>query len=192
MKEQIESLFQWPNKKPNVNKDSHNWFGIGNFHVLTSVINDLKPKYILEMGSWTGAGSTKFIAEKAPDAVDLRRAAERLANRTKLDEAAEKQLSSFGWVDKAKGTVHLPISDAIALVVRDLSAKKPTASAVKVDAILPMPVVDPKSSEPAPSALPSSPQGADTVRFLPAAAPTVAVPPVAPTNPSPANPAPTK
>ena len=68
MKEQIESLFQWPNKKPNVNKDSHNWFGIGNFHVLTSVINDLKPKYILEMGSWTGAGSTKFIAEKAPDA----------------------------------------------------------------------------------------------------------------------------
>ena len=131
-------------------------------------------------------------AEKAPDAVDLRRAAERLANRTKLDEAAEKQLTTFGWVDKAKGTVHLPISDAIALVVRDLSAKKPTASAVKVDAILPMPVVDPKSSEPAPSALPSSPQGADTVRFLPAAAPTVAVPPVAPTNPSPANPAPTK
>ena len=79
-------------------------------------------------------------AEKAPDAVDLRRAAERLANRTKLDEAAEKQLTTFGWVDKAKGTVHLPISDAIALTVRDLSAKKPTASAVKVDAILPMPV----------------------------------------------------
>ena len=131
-------------------------------------------------------------SEKAPDAVDLRRASERLANRTKLDEAAEKQLNSLGWVDKAKGTVHLPISDAIALTVRDRSAKKPTASAVKVAAILPMPVVDPKSSEPAPSALPSSPQGADTVRFLPAAAPTVAVPPVAPTNPSPANPAPTK
>ena len=134
-------------------------------------------------------------AEKAPDAVDLRRAAERLANRTKLDEAAEKQLTTFGWVDKAKGTVHLPISDAIALTVRDLSAKKPTASAVKVDAILPMPVADPKSPDPAPSALPSSPQGADTVRFLPPptpATPAASVPPVAPTNPSPANPAPTK
>jgi predicted O-methyltransferase YrrM len=67
MKEQIESLFQWPSEKPNVNKDSHNWFGIGNHHILKSVIRDLKPKYILEMGSWTGAGSTKFIAENAPD-----------------------------------------------------------------------------------------------------------------------------
>ncbi|MEI8107761.1 MAG: hypothetical protein WCI46_08080 [Verrucomicrobiota bacterium] len=132
-------------------------------------------------------------AEKAPDEVANRRAAERLANRTKLDEAAEKQLTTFGWVDKAKGTVHLPISDAIALTVRDLAVKKPMASAVKVDAILPMPVVDPKSTEPAPSALPSSPQGADTVRFLPSTTPAaVAVPPVAPTNPSPANPAPTK
>ena len=68
MKEQIESLFQWPNEKPNVNKDSHNWFGAENLYTLKSAINTLNPKYILEMGSWTGAGSTNFIASSAHNA----------------------------------------------------------------------------------------------------------------------------
>ena len=68
MKEKIETLFQWPQEKPNVPKDGHNWFDGGNVNILTSMVSILKPKYILEMGSWTGAGSTKLLAENAPDA----------------------------------------------------------------------------------------------------------------------------
>ena len=92
------------------------------------------------------------------------------------------------WVDKAKGTVHVPIADAMKLVVADLRAKKPAPSSVKVEAPLPMPVADPNSAEPPPAALPSAPQGADTVRFAqPAAAEPPA--PVARIPPAPAKPA---
>jgi predicted O-methyltransferase YrrM len=68
MKEKLETLFQWPQEKPSVPKDSHNWFGNDNAHTLRSIIYDIQPKYILEMGSWTGAGSTLYIAKNAPEA----------------------------------------------------------------------------------------------------------------------------
>ena len=122
------------------------------------------------------------------DEVEAKRAAQRLEARTKLDTEAHAKLDSLGWVDKAKGTVHVPIADAMKLVVADLRAKKPAPSSVKVEAPLPMPVADPNSAEPPPAALPSAPQGADTVRFAqPAAAEPPA--PVAPIPPAPAKPA---
>ena len=130
------------------------------------------------------------LAWKKPvDEVEAKRAALRLEARTKLDAEAQAKLDSLGWVDKAQGTAHVPIADAMKLVVADLRAKKPAPSQVKVEAPLPMPVADPNSAEPPPAALPSAPQGADTVRFpLSAAAEAPAVP--APVAPAPAAPAP--
>ena len=137
------------------------------------------------------------LAKRAPvNEVEHRRAAQRIEARTKLEAEAQAKLNSEGWVDKAKGTVHVSINDAMTLVVADLTAKKPAPSSVKVEAPLPMPVIDPASAEPPPAALPSAPQGADTVRFpLPAAAapapaaPVPAVPPAAPAAPAPEKPA---
>jgi len=132
------------------------------------------------------------LAWKKPvDEVEAKRAAQRLEARTKLDTEAQAKLDSLGWVDKAKGTVHVPIADAMKMVVADLRAKKPAPSSVKVEAPLPMPVADPKSAEPPPAALPSSPQGADTVRFPAPAAKEVPAAP-APVAPVPAAPAPEK
>ena len=130
----------------------------------------------------------RLASHKPVDEVEAKRAAQRLEARTKLDTEAHAKLDSLGWVDKAKGTVHVPIADAMKLVVADLRAKKPAPSSVKVEAPLPMPVADPNSAEPPPAALPSAPQGADTVRFAqPAAAEPPA--PVAPIPPAPAKPA---
>ena len=79
--------------------------------------------------------------------------------------------TTAAWVDQAKGVVRIPISDAKRVVQADLKAKKPAPSTVKVEPPLPMPVVDPNATEPPLPALPSAPQGADTIYFpAPAAA----------------------
>lgn len=138
------------------------------------------------------------LAKKNPgNEVEQKRAAQRYEARTKLDAEAQEKLNSEGWMDKAKGTVHVPIAEAMTLVVADLSAKKPAPSSVKVEPPLPMPVIDLNSTEPPPAALPSAPQGADTIRFaLPAAAPAPVVPaapaapPAVPAPEKPADPAP--
>ncbi len=119
--------------------------------------------------------------KKPANEVEQKRAAQRVETRAKLDGEALEKLNSEGWVDKAKGTVHVSIADAMTLIVADLSAKKPAPSSVKVEAPLPMPVADPSSTEPPPAALPSAPQGADTIRFaMPAAAPAPVAVPAAP------------
>jgi hypothetical protein len=112
--------------------------------------------------------------------VDAKRAAQRIEARTKLDQADREALTTASWVDKEKGVVRLPVADAIKLVAKDLAAKKPAPSQVKVDPPLPMPPpYDPNSKEPPIAPLTSSPQGADTIRFDPPAAPP-APPPAAP------------
>ena len=119
--------------------------------------------------------------KKPANEVEQKRAAQRVETRAKLEAEALEKLNSEGWVDKAKGTVHVSIADAMTLIVADLSAKKPAPSSVKVEAPLPMPVADPSSTEPPPAALPSAPQGADTIRFaMPAAAPAPVAVPAAP------------
>jgi predicted O-methyltransferase YrrM len=68
MKKKLEELFKWPTDMPTVPKDNHHWFGEANKEVLNGLIDELNPKLILELGSWTGAGSTSFILNKAPNA----------------------------------------------------------------------------------------------------------------------------
>lgn len=61
MKTQLNTLFSWPDEKPNLIPSSHNWFSKDNGDTLRKLIRDINPSYILEMGSWTGIGSTNFI-----------------------------------------------------------------------------------------------------------------------------------
>lgn len=112
--------------------------------------------------------------------VDAKRGQLRIETREKLEKINLEQLTTAGWVDKEKGVVRLPIEDAMRLVAANLGGKKPAPSTVKIDPPLPMPApYDPNAAEPAPGALPSSPQGSDTIRFdRPAATPSAAVVPV--------------
>jgi hypothetical protein len=139
--------------------------------------------------------------------VDDQRAAARKTKLADLSKADAERLTTVGWIDQAKGIVHLPIEDAKKLVLAELRAKKPVASQVKVEPPLPMPPpFDPAAAEPPPPALPSAPQGADTLRFGPTPAPVPVAPPATPqaapapgaspaapapaTSPTPATPAP--
>ena len=100
------------------------------------------------------------------ETVEDKRGATRKAKLADLQKADAEKLASAGWVDQAKGTVHIPIADAKRLVIAELKSKKPTVSQVKVEPPLPMPPPpDPNATEPPPAVLPSSPQGADTLRF---------------------------
>jgi hypothetical protein len=99
----------------------------------------------------------------------------RAAYRLKIKDDRAKddfeKLTTAGWVDQAKGVVRLPVADAKKIMVAELKAKKPAPSSVKIEPPLPMPVIDPKATEPPLPALTSAPQGADTIYFpAPAAA----------------------
>jgi hypothetical protein len=123
--------------------------------------------------------------------LEERRAANRIEVRKALDDEAQQKLFSEGWVDKAKGLVHVSITDAIPLTAKELAAKKAAPSKIEVEAPLPVIVPDPNATEPPPPALPSAPQGADTIRFAPPStpAPAAAPAPAAPAAPA-ATPAP--
>src|SRR5579871_5796200 len=115
--------------------------------------------------------------------LEQRRAENRIAVRTRLEKEAQDKLNSDGWVDKAKGLVHVSIADAIPLAALELNKKKPAPSQIKVEAPLLPVVMPPDSKEPAPPLLPSAPQGANTIRFVEPEAP------AAPAAPAPAAPA---
>lgn len=118
--------------------------------------------------------------------VETKRAQQRIETREKLEKAAQDQLATVDWVDKSKGVVRLPVDNALKLVAVELKAKKPAPSQVKVEPPLPMPpAFDPNAAEPPPPALPSSPQGADIIRFDPPA-PVIAASETPVSNPAPA------
>ena len=131
-----------------------------------------------------------IAAGPQPGDLDQKRADNRVAIRTKLDKEATAALTTEAWVDKAKGVVRVPVASVLAATAKELAAKKPAPSQVKVEPPLPMPVIDPNATEPPPPALPSAPQGADTIRFA-SVTPAESAPatPDA-TAPSPATPAP--
>ena len=95
-------------------------------------------------------------------------------------DAATKELSSYAWVDKAKGVARIPIDRAMQLSMRDLASKKPTAAnPIETAAPTPAPVTSPAPPvSPAPTAAggsgtpkPTSVQGATSEnRGQPAAA----------------------
>ena len=96
--------------------------------------------------------------------------------KTTRDEAA-KALTTYGWIDKNKGTAHIPIDRAMELTVAELAQKKP-ARAGPIATPEPQAAAAPASPAPASPAPGASPQ---TSPAQPAASP----PAQAPVSPSP-------
>ena len=97
--------------------------------------------------------------------------------KTTRDEAT-KALTTYGWIDKNKGTAHIPIDRAMELTVAELAQKKP-APAGPIATPGPQAAAAPASPAPAAPAPAASPQ---TSPAQPAASP----PAQAPVSPSPA------
>src|SRR4051812_9680009 len=53
-----------------------------------------------------------------------RRNEDRKKVRAEIQKTHETQLESTGWVDKAKGVAHVPISEAMKLALVELKAKE--------------------------------------------------------------------
>ena len=73
---------------------------------------------------------------------DDKRAHDRLTKLSELRKNDDKKLNSYAWVDKAKGTVAIPIDRAMELTLVDLKQKKVEPSAVKAEPV-PSQVVPP-------------------------------------------------
>src|SRR4029453_8367777 len=103
------------------------------------------------------------------DTYEAKRARAREEKLKTTRDAATKELSSYAWVDKAKGVARIPIDQAMQLTMRDLASKKPTAAnPIETPAPTPAPAASPAPPvSPAPSATgasgtpkPTSVQGA--------------------------------
>ena len=90
------------------------------------------------------------------DTYEKARAQKRLDNLKTLHEADAKTLSEYAWVDKAKGTVRIPIERAMQLTLVELSQKKPTA-AYPIATVAPAPAAQPVAATSATPASGSSP-----------------------------------
>ena len=97
------------------------------------------------------------------DTYEESRAQKRLENLKTLHEADAKALTRYAWVDKAKGTVHIPIDRAMQLTLAELSRKKPAAA-------YPIATVAPAAPAAQPTAAPSAaPKSGSSPAATPAA-----------------------
>jgi hypothetical protein len=86
----------------------------------------------------------------APD-VDAARAAERAKAHDELQAENTKKLQDYAWVDKAKGTVQVPIERAMELTIAELNSKGPTPAG-PIATPAPSPAASPAAS-PSPAAI---------------------------------------
>ena len=102
---------------------------------------------------------------------------ERLKNLAQLNADNQKTLTTYHWIDKAKGTVGIPINRAMELVLKDLAANHPHAAGpINPPAASPTPAT---TNQPAASPTPAAPN-------QPAASPTPATTNQQAANPTPA------
>ncbi len=59
------------------------------------------------------------------DPEDPARDAERVKNLAELQAEDEKKLNTYAWVDQAKGSVQIPLKQAMTLVLNGLNSTKP-------------------------------------------------------------------
>lgn len=65
--QELKSLFEWPNSKPTIQPETNGWFTNASAKILDYFITGLNPKFIVELGSWTGMGSTNYLLNRAPN-----------------------------------------------------------------------------------------------------------------------------
>jgi hypothetical protein len=73
--------------------------------------------------AWFVAYQRESMAASEPDRSELR-----LKNLNDLNTENQKTLTSYRWIDKAKGVVGIPIDRAIELEIADLAANHPHAA----------------------------------------------------------------
>ena len=96
------------------------------------------------------------------DTYEVKRARVREEKLKTLHEEESKALTSYGWVDKAKGVAHVPIERAMELTMADLAKKKPAPAgpiATPQPAVAPAPAASPA---PAGVSVPPQPSGSAT------------------------------
>ena len=105
-----------------------------------------------------------------PPDEDVARAAERAKAHQELEAENTQKLQNYAWVDKAKGTVQIPIGRAMELAIVELNSKKPAAAG---------PIATPA---PSPAASPAGqPAASPNASPAPAASPASTAAPAAPT-----------
>ena len=92
------------------------------------------------------------------------------ALKTTRDEAT-KALTTYGWIDKNKGTAHIPIDRAMELTVAELAQKKPAPAGPIAAAETPAAAAPANAAAP-PAAPSASPQPSGTPKPAPVAGPT--------------------
>ncbi len=99
------------------------------------------------------------------DTYEAKRAKVREEKLKTLREEANKTLTTYGWVNKAKGVAHIPIDRAMNLTLADLAGKKPEpanpiATPIPQASAAPSPAAaPPKEGAPPPSATPPAVPG---------------------------------
>lgn len=96
-----------------------------------------------------------FSAIPRGDAYEEKRAKVRVEKLEQLRKDATTALTSYAWVDKNKGTVRIPIEQAMQLAMADLAAKKP-AAAYPVATPAPAPESGATAPSPSPSGAPEA------------------------------------
>jgi hypothetical protein len=91
------------------------------------------------------------------DPEDPARDAERVKNLAELQAEDQKKLNSYAWVDQAKGSVQIPVNQAMTLVLAKLNTTKPAPA---------YPVLD-NTGQPVPPTRLATPAGSDTSDALP-------------------------
>ncbi len=93
------------------------------------------------------------------DSYEEKRGKARMEKLQKLREETNPQLSGYAWVDKAKGSVRIPIQHAMELSVADLAQKKPApANAIAPEANAGLQVTAPVGPAPAPAGSAAAPR----------------------------------
>lgn len=126
------------------------------------------------------------------------RAKKRMEKLKTVREEAEKDLTTYAWIDKNKGVARIPISRAMELTVAELAQKKPAPAgpiatpAVEASPVAPAGSVAPASPAPAgsPKAGAAQPASSPSTRAPAASASPASQTAASPQTQAPASPAP--
>lgn len=102
----------------------------------------------------------KLLTAASPAAApeDAARIEERTKARQELDAENKQKLETYAWVDKAKGSVQIPIKQAIDLTMAELNQRPPTAAGpVNPPAEAPAPAAPTEAAVPAPAEMAPTP-----------------------------------
>lgn len=116
---------------------------------------------LIGLGLFFGANTLFFGKTSSTlDPEDPARDAERVKNLADLLAENEIKLNTYAWVDQAKGSVQIPVNEAMKLVIASLNAKRPAPAYPVLDSAgnpLPASSPIPSAAVDAADSLPSEP-----------------------------------